>query len=348
MGKDIVKGRYNKFCLRISVVVSLIVFLITIGLTLTSIKNPLDQNHFSSIVSDIIFFIFIFVAMAGVYRQNQLEKTTYGRLWPVFAIVLGVAYGFIANILSRLFIFLSANALDYYHIFMPILAGCLLSLFCGFLTYCTTKGVFRLSRQKYLLLIVVTVFLGFCAAAILTNNQDWWRTSICSLGMPRNVNSEYYNITLILFGSLSILFAYYLRPQIKSLITKKLLDHTSVFILASLYFMEMIAVALVGVFPYGLSKWANPIHMFLASFVFFDIMPILLFAFWFFRKFPRKFLITSYILSTIGAIFYYLTGFVNTSLPFAVTEIITISAVLLWIILFLRTLNRMNKPGYKK
>ena len=347
MGKDIIKSKYDKFCLRISGVAVLSVFLITIILSLIFIKKPLDQNYFSSIVVNAAFYVSLFVAMAGVYKQNQLEKITYGKLWPVFAIILGTTYGFLANILGHLFVFITSDILKY-HVFTPIWVGCLVSLLCGPLAYFAAKGVFRLNRQKFLLLIVFTITVGLCAAAILTNSQDWWRTSICSLGMPRNANSEYYNITLIIFGLLSVLFAYYLRPQIRSLVAKGLLDRTSVFILASLYFMEMIAVTLIGVFPYGLFKWANPVHMFLASFVFFDIMPILFFAFWFFRKFPRKFLITSYILSLIGATFYYLTGFVNTSIPFAVTEMVTIVAILLWIILFLCTLSKISKPQYKQ
>jgi len=347
VGKDIIKSKYDKFCLRISGVAVVLVFLITIILSLIFIRKPLDQNYFSLIVINTAFCVSLVVAMAGVYKQNQLEKTTYGKLWPVFAIMLGATYGFITNILGHLFVFLTIDVLKY-HVFTPILVGCLASLLCGPLAYLTARGVFRLNRQKFLLLIVVTIAVGFCAAAILTNSQDWWRTSICALGMPRNENSEYYNITLILFGLLSVLFAYYLRPQIRSLVAKGLLDSTSVFILTSLYFMEMIAVALVGVFPYGLFEWANPIHMFLASFVFFNIMPILFFAFWFFRKFPRKFLITSYILSLIGATFYYLTGFVNTSIPFAVTEMVTIVAILLWIILLLCTLSKMSNPQYEQ
>jgi hypothetical membrane protein len=345
VGKDIIRSNYNKFCLRISGAAVLSVLLVTIILSLVPVGKLLDQNYFSSIVINAAFYVSLVVAMAGVYRQNQLEKITYGRLWLVFAIMLGATYGFVANIIGHLFVFLAIDILNY-HVFTPILVSCLTALICGVLAYSTAKGVFRLNRQKFLLLIVVTVTVGFCAATILTNNQDWWRTSICSLGMPRNVNSEYYNITLILFGLLSVLFAYYLRPQIRSLVAKGLLDRTSVFILASLYFMEMVAVALIGVFPYGLFEWANPVHMFLASFVFFDIMPILFFAFWFFRKFPRKFMITSYILSLIGATFYYLTGFANTSIPFAVTEIVTIVAVLLWIVLFLGTLSKMSSPKY--
>jgi len=321
----------------------LLVFLITIILSLIFVREPLDQNYFSSIIVNAAFYMSLFAAMAGVYKQNQLEKITYGKLWPVFMVILGVTYGFIANILGHLFVFLIIDILKY-DVFTTILVGCLTSLLCGLLAYFTAKGVFRLNRQKFLLLIATTITVGVCAAAILTNSHDWWMTSICSLGMPRYVNSGYYNITLILFGLLSVLFAYYLRPQIRSLVAKRLLDKTSVFILASLYFMEMIAVALIGVFPYGLFEWANPVHMFLASFVFFDIMPILFFAFWFFRKFPRKFLIANYILSLIGATFYYLTGFVNTSIPFAVTEMVTIVAILLWIILFLYTLSKMSKP----
>jgi hypothetical membrane protein len=111
--------------------------------------------------------------------------------------------------------------------------------------------------------------------------------------------------------------------------------------------MEMIAVALIGVFPYGLFEWMNPIHMFLASFVFFDVIAILFFAFWFFCKFPRYFLVANYLLLLIGATFYYLTGSEATPLPFAATEIPTIVAIVAWGALFLWTLNKMNNPKDK-
>lgn len=345
MGKDIVKNEYNKFRIQVSVIILLSVFLLMIVLVL--IQKTFNQDNFNSIATAIAFSASFLVTIAGIYKQNRLERITYGKLWPVFAIVLGTAYGFITSALFHIFVYPMATVFNDAP-FTPILMICLVSLLCGLSAYGVTLGVFRLNQQKYLLLIALTFVIGFCAAVILTKNQDWWITSICSLGMSRYVNAGYYNFTLILTGTLLGLLAYYLRPQMRSLVAKKLLDDTTVFVMTSLYFMEMIALALIGVFPYGLLSWMNPIHMFLSSFVFFDIIAIPFFAFWFFRKFPRNFLIINYLLLLIGAAFYYLTGSATIPLPFAITEMMTIVAIIIWGALFLQTLGKLSNPKAKR
>lgn len=345
MNKDIVKNKYYKFCLQVSMATLLSVFLIMI--VLVFIQKTLNQDSLNSIATAVAFSASFLVVIVGIYKQNRLERITYGKLWPVFAIVLGTAYGFITSALVHIFIYPITDVPNY-ATFTPIWTICLVSLLCGLSAYGVARGVFRLNQKKYLLLITLTFVIGFCAAVILTQNQDWWITSICSLGMSRYVNAEYYNFTLILTGTLLGLLAYYLRPQMRSLVAKKLLDDTTVFVITSLYFMEMIALALIGVFPYGLFNWMNPIHMFLSSFVFFDIIAIPFFAFWFFRKFPRNFLIINYLLLLIGATFYYLTGSEKIPLPFAITEMMTIVAIIIWGALFLHTLSKLSNPKVKR
>lgn len=342
MGVDITKDKYRGFCLKSGLIIFFVVFLIII--CILSINSQfLDQSFFALSVAVAAFSASLLVVIAGIYKQTRLEKTAYNKLWPFFAIVLGITFGFIAVILSNIFIFLISNTFADI-VYSPIGISVLIAIFCGLLAYLVTKSVFRLNQRKHLLIVSATFVIGFLTASTLAFDRYWWRSSICALGMPLNKNPEYYNFMLILVGALLILFAVYLRPQIRLLLDKGLLDKKKARILTVLYFIEMITVILVGAIPYGISHWLNIIHVFFGFYVFINIGAIMLFSFWLFRKFPRNFIIINYLLLLSGYIFYFF-GSNMPLLPYAVTEMLITVTVVIWIFLFLRTLKILNKSG---
>jgi hypothetical membrane protein len=337
---NIAKNKYRKFCWQIIGTVLLSVFLIIMVLSFVFIPQLINRNYFTQSVIIAAFTVSFLVVIISIYIQNSFERTVFGKFWPVFAVLLGITFGFIASILGLVFAFLISQFFNYVA-FNSIGMSCFISLFCGFITCIITKSIFRLSQKGYLLLTALTFVIGFIAAVVLTHNQYWWHSSICALGMPANKNSQYYNFTLILLGALLILFVGYLKPQIKSLLSKKLLDKKKLWVLSTLYFLEMIAIALVGIMPYGVSKLINGIHMFLGFFVFYDIGMIMFLSIWIFHKFSRNFMIINYIILLIGTI-CYLIGFWTTLLPFTVTEVLTITTVIIWIILTLRAIRNSS------
>jgi hypothetical protein len=187
----------------------------------------------------------------------------------------------------------------------------------------------RFGPKKYLLLTLSIFVLGFFMAAIMTRDKEWWVRSTCSLGMRINGTPEFYNYSFIIVGVMLIIFVIYLKPQIQSLISKNLLTKTKTITLTILYFIEIITLILVGAIPYGDSDWTNKIHVWFGFYVFINLGIAMFFAFWFFRKFSKKFLITNYILLIIGMLSYFL-GIGAQLLPYAIAEMITIIVVLSW------------------
>lgn len=187
----------------------------------------------------------------------------------------------------------------------------------------------KFGSQKYLLLSLSIFILGFVMAAIMTKDRNWWQGSTCSLGMQVNGTPEFYNYTFIIIGLLLILFSIIINPQIQMLLTQKILTKLKASLLRMLYFVEMITLISVGAIPYGNSDWTNTIHVWLGFYVFINISIVMFLAFWFFRKFPKKFLATNYIILLIGLAAYFL-GIGAKLLPYAIAEMITIIVVLGW------------------
>jgi hypothetical protein len=286
------------------------------------------------------FYTALFVAMISIYKQDHIDRIEHNILWPAFIVVLSITYGFIASILGYAFAFLiSITFKDV--IYTPIGTSFLIALFCGFLAYQVAESIFQLGQREYLRLTLGTFIIGFFTAAVMTNDQHWWQGSICALGMPANEAYGYYNFTLILVGALLMVFAIYLQPQIKSLISKGILDEFRAKLLAVLYFIETVTIALVGAVPYGLSNWLNILHVLLGYYIFINIGVIILFSFWLFQKFPRYFLIVSYLLMLVGLTFYLLGSKMDLT-TFALTEISTAIIVVVWVVVFLRALEILN------
>lgn len=204
----------------------------------------------------------------------------------------------------------------------------------------------KFGSKKYLLLTLFVFILGFVMATINTLDKNWWQGSTCSLGMQANGTPEFYNYTFIIVGIMLIVFAICLKPQVQSLLSKHILTKVKLKILTILYFIEMITLILIGTIPYGQSDWANKIHVWFGFYVFVNLGIIMFFAFWFFRKFPKKFLITNYILLFIGLVFYYF-GNIAKQLPYAIAEMMIITVVLSWIGIVFIQINSLSQQPEK-
>lgn len=319
-----------------------ITFLLIFAITIILFFKPqsFSENSFTTVATNTAFYVSFLAAVIGIYIQNRIERSTYGKLWPAFAVVLGITCGFIGNILGRFFAYIIIGSLKDI-VAMPVIASCLISLLCGTLCYLSGHIVFRLNQLKYILLVLATFFFGFFASVIMTHNNYWWKSSICTLGMPSSKNYEIYNYTLIIFGISLIVFAAYLRPLMKSLLSKKIMDIHKIKTLTILYFLGMIDFALIGAVPYGIYSWMNPVHVFMGSFVFYVISLIMFLSFWLFSKFSRNFVRANYVLLLICALSYSI-GFYTKLLPFSYAEIAMTIAVLTWVALLIIDLKKIN------
>lgn len=209
-----------------------------------------------------------------------------------------------------------------------------------------SNRLIKFGSKKYLLLTLFVFILGFVMATINTLDKNWWQGSTCSLGMQVNGTPEFYNYTFIIVGVMLIVFSIILIPQVQILLEQKLLTKLKVTILKIFYFVEMATLILVGAIPYGDSDWTNTVHVWLGFYIFINVFIVMLFAFWFFRKFSKKFLIANYTLLSIGLAAYFL-GIRAQLLPYAITEMITIIAVLSWMGIVFMQINLLSQQPEK-
>lgn len=205
-----------------------------------------------------------------------------------------------------------------------------------------SDGLIRFGSLRYLWLTLLIFVTGIATAAFRTLDKNWWQGSTCSLGMKVNGTPEFYNYTFIIVGLMLIIFSIILIPQIQVLIKQKILTKLKVTLLKIFYFVEMVTLVLVGIIPYGDPGWASTIHIWLGFYAFINIGIVMLFAFWFFNKFPKKFLITNYIMLFLALAFCFLWISANI-LPYAIAEIIIITIVLSWIAIIFAKIERFSK-----
>ncbi len=343
MSKDIIQINYDRFCLRTSMLILLSVFSIIL-ITLTAFNVTLLQSSdLHGITFVTVFFVTFWTVITGLYTQNRIRNNRTNKFRYIISAIVGAALGFIMVVLSSVYLFVISNIFRI-DALAPIWISCLLSLFSAVAVYIATKSIFNLNQSRYLSLTVITYLVGFCSSLILTRNQDWWYTSVCALGMPSNPNFEYYNITLILGGLMLMAFSFYLLPQLKILVQEHLLGRMQFYILAALYYTQALVIALVGVFPYGISDYTNKVHMFLAQFTFYIIAAIILFAVWFFNKFPKEFIRSNYILVLFGAILFYIANYTVSSL-FTLAEMLNVVVIIVWVNLFLKTIQKLSNAN---
>jgi hypothetical membrane protein len=197
------------------------------------------------------------------------------------------------------------------------------------LYFAIKNSLIKFGSKKYLLSTLIVFTLGFVMAAIMTKDKNWWQGSTCSLGMKVNGTPEFYNYTFIIVGLMLILFSLVINPQINKLLRDSVITRLKMNLLKIFYFIEMITLIAVGAIPYGNADNTNTIHIWLGFYVFINAGIVMLFAFWFFNKFSKKFLNANYIILIIALLSYFL-GIGAKMLPYAIAEMITIVLVLGW------------------
>ena len=315
-----------------AVKIAILVFMVTLVISLIFL-NSLNQFFFDLPT----YFAGILLALTLVcfYWKSKNKRNEKAKYWLLFGSIIGMAYGFIAWRLSSIF-------LEFVGSISFVLVAFLFSLFLTFLAYLAAESISLFSRRILLLIASIFFITGFTTAIAFTMDHYWWRSSICSLGMPFNGTPFYYNFTMVMTGLLFTLFFIYLRTDLVKLKKKGMLTDKQLKISALNYFTVIALIILVGALPYGYDTFLNELHVraaqlvyvFFGTFIFFmpKLMPI----------FSRKFDFFSYFILGFGLILYVFfnpLGFYSM----AVFEIITIVMMAVWFYEFLRNIDLLKR-----
>jgi len=278
--------------------------------------------------------ILLALTLVCFYLKSKTKHNEKSKYWLLFSSIIGTTYGFIAWRLSSIFLELVGSV-------SFVLVAFLFSLFLTFLAYLAAVSINSFSRRIFLLVASIFFITGFTTAIAFTLDHYWWRSSICSLGMPFNGTPFYYNFTMVMTGLLFTLFFIYLRTDLIKLEKKGMLTNKQLKLSALNYFTVIMLIILVGALPYGYNTFLNELHIraaqlvyvFFGTFIFFmpKLMPI----------FSRKFDFFSYFILGFGLMLYVFfnpLGFYSM----AVFEIITIVMMAVWFYEFMRNVDLLK------
>lgn len=326
--------RYQQFCYRLTVYY----FFVSAGFILLFNLISINQIQKSSLWNNYLVGNGLLAAFCGsfcgIYKQRETRH--YKKAWLLFAVIFGINYSFLFMLLA-----MTINQTGRFNQLTIGFKNMVIICFGCLACFVASRAVYKIKLKAYFVKIFLSFLLCYVLAIFLTNNTYWWHSSICALGVPSNQNYQIYNFTLILMASMMSLLVYYLYPQLSRLKTSKILNKPKIIVLGLLYFMDLLALALIGIFPYGINQQINQFHMFLGFFVFFDLGVIMLLAGWLFNKFPKKYLQFNYFIFLFASLSYFI-GFKTTLLPFTLTEALTLLTIIFWLIATLKNINKLN------
>lgn len=321
-------------------------FVILVGLLLAVVSVVLSmtvaRDSLRSLLIDIWFIVAFLCTFISIYWQRKSK--IYGRLWPFFAIVLGISNGFLVGLAVRT-LFLITNS---FNGSVTLAAPVITALIGGAFLYLFVRAVDKINQSRFLSYIAATYVVGVVFATINTRVFSWWFSSICTLGMPWRQNSDIYNSTLIVVGLLMALFVAYVIPQFKALLRKKIISLPKIITISSIYSLEIIGIMSVGMFPYGVNDFVSGAHIFFGAFVFYDMGALMLLSVWLFSGFPKRFQIVNYLLLIAGILLYSVSFVLCFNLkvkwlafPFA--EFVTAAIIIAWFLMVLGNIKRLSR-----
>ena len=282
-------------------------------------------------------------AVASVYSQkNYIESHVDGN-FPLFAVACGASTAALSGLAGYLCSFLVADAFKGM-VFTAAGVSFFAAGFAGIVAYLVSNFLYEVSQKKVSMLLLTILISGFFVSAIKNNDHNWWRDSLCALGMPVNGSPLYYNVTLVLISLLSLALGMFLKPQVRKLAEKGHLEIDAPQILRILYLIAAFNIAVVGLLPYGVSGFLNNIHIFFANYVFLHIGIIMLASYFLFQKFSKKFLLTSYAIFLLAMMFYSIS-IANVLLPYALIEIVIVIFVIAWIAFLFKNIRILSEKA---
>lgn len=210
----------------------------------------------------------------------------------------------------------------------------LVAVACAVAAYLAANSAGTLSTESLALLTAGFLVVGAFASALSAGDELWWQVHFSALGTAADISGVTFNFTLILTGVVIVILADFLTHDLAVWCKQTGCPHWKVRLVRVLLGVMGTFLGLVGVIPVSLSLfWHNMVtYVAIGAFVVLLVgVPLL------FPKLPKSnLLVTLVTAGSLGAALWlhFGIGYLNIT----AFEIIAVTIVLTWLVMFIRTL----------
>ena len=219
-----------------------------------------------------------------------------------------------------------------------------IALACGVSAYFAASVAARLTLESLSVVVSAFLVMGAMMSAVNTSDQFWWQVHFSSLGMAPGLAGFTFNYTLILTGVVIATIADFLAYDMRSWLDVTDQGRWKSRVVSVGLMVMGIALGGIGLIPVNLSHAGHLFTTYVAVGAFFAlalVAPVIL------RGIPWGFRVASLLIVVFVALLAYLfkgvrylgtTGF----------EMLAVSTVLVWMVLFIRTMAAVSRDAPKE
>jgi hypothetical protein len=328
-----------RIAMRIALVAGIVMGLIVI--LANPDRNPVplvgDTRAFGTLgllsIAPITLVAAVIGYVLGVNAWNERVAETRRRTWPLPVLPVALSYALMVLVLSFLtlrlmeFSFSTLALAKFQGAFIVAAAG-------GALIYWAVQQVIQVTSMKMIQVVTVILAGGVYLATARIEDPFWWQESFSYLGTLESTARRIFNVSLIFAGILLLIWQSFLSSDFRILVRHGLAPESSIGRFRLAFTVLAVAIALVGAFPWGDSRFSSIMHNLSA----FSLAGVFIFMLLFVRRlvpgFSRDFVIVSWSLmaAIIATLLLAAIGYFNT----VGLEFVCFALIITWLQLFMR------------
>jgi hypothetical protein len=329
-----------RMAMRITVVAAVVLGLLILFANLNRNPVPLagDLRAFGTLALLSMMPIALVAAALGFVWGTQAWNLRVAesrrRQWTWSVLPVALAYALMVLVLSIFGLLLVENAFATLELerfqgaFLAAAAG-------GMLIYWTVQQVMQISAMKVIQVVTLILAGGVYFTAAGIEDPYWWQESFSYLGTLNSNARRLFNFTLVFAGILLLVWLPYFRSDFALLVKHGMAPESSSRRFQLAFTVLAVALALVGAFPFGDSRFSSIMHNLSAYSLAGVFVLVLLGLRWLVPGFEREFFVVSWILmaAIIATLVLAAFGYFNT----VGLEFVCFGLVITWLQLFMRS-----------
>lgn len=250
----------------------------------------------------------------GVRYRNQLVQPDMRRSWALPVIPLALAYALTVLLVTAI-VLLVADAIFQGLSLEWFYASLITGLVCGAVAYSAANQMMQVTVHSVIKIFAIILFAGIAISAVKDGQHLWWQQSFSFLGEMDSSGRTIFNATLILAGVLFVILQEFFMDHFIRLRDAGLLSARKTQVVRASLIGIGVALALVGLVPFGVNDFMNNVHSFSA----YGLIAILLGHMIFTRRllpyFSREYYAMTWFMVAllVAAVALHFAGSINTA-----------------------------------
>lgn len=329
-----------RFAGPIALVCALLTWLLNWG------RNPIPFVSDTAGFGVLIFFFTIVIGfgvgavgfVVGVRYRNRLVEADLRRSWAWPVIPLALAYTLVMLLVVTIVLqFIDAAFKDL--ALSPLYAALVVGVVCGLVAYSVADHTMQITVRSVINIFAIILFAGIAFSAINVNNPLWWEESFSFLGEIKSTERNVFNVTLIISGVIFVILQQFFMDLFVRLEEGGLLSPFKTRLVRVSLIAIGVALALVGLFPFGVNELMNTLHSLSAYALVGILLAHMLFARQLLPYFAREFYAMTWLMigGLVLALVLHFLGSINT----VGIELIGFTVAGAWFMLFVDNVERL-------